>query len=76
LPDETVSGMLEQIVGHQRDLASVAKAIGDTTPEQMAADIGVPFHSRGRTVLQGQGRDLASIGMGRPRSIPHLTSSS
>jgi uncharacterized protein len=44
LPDETVSGILEQIVENQQDLASVASAIGETTLEQMAADIGVPFH--------------------------------
>ncbi len=44
LPDATVTGMLEQIVDHQQDLAAVAKAIGSTTPEQMGADIGVPMH--------------------------------
>jgi TRAP transporter TAXI family solute receptor len=44
LPDETVTGLLIQIVDHQPDLASVAKAIADTTPEQMGGDIGVPFH--------------------------------
>jgi uncharacterized protein len=55
LPDETVSGMLEQIVGHQQDLASVAKAIGDTTPEQMAADIGVPFHPAAEQFFKDKG---------------------
>ncbi len=44
LPAATVKGILEQIVDHQQDLASVAKAIGATTPEQMGADIGVPMH--------------------------------
>jgi TRAP transporter TAXI family solute receptor len=44
LPDETISGILEQIVEHQQDLASVARAIGDSTLEQMAAEMGVPFH--------------------------------
>jgi TRAP transporter TAXI family solute receptor len=44
LPDATVTGILEQIVDHQQDLASVASAIGKTTLEQMAADIGVPMH--------------------------------
>ncbi|MGH6896517.1 MAG: TAXI family TRAP transporter solute-binding subunit [Geminicoccaceae bacterium] len=55
LPDETVAGMLEQIVGHQQDLASVAKAIGDTTPEQMAADIGVPFHPAAEQFFKDKG---------------------
>jgi uncharacterized protein len=44
LADETVEGVLQQVVDHQQDLASVARAIGDTTLEEMAADIGVPLH--------------------------------
>lgn len=55
LPDETVTGILEQIVDHQQDLASVAKAIGDTTLEQMAADIGVPFHPAAEAFWKEQG---------------------
>jgi uncharacterized protein len=55
LPDETVSGILEQIVDHQQDLASVAKAIGDTTLEQMAADIGVPFHPAAEQFFKDKG---------------------
>ena len=55
LPDKTVSGMLEQIVGHQQDLASVAKAIGDTTLEQMGADIGVPFHPAAERFFKDKG---------------------
>jgi hypothetical protein len=55
LPDETVAGMLKQIVGHQQDLASVAKAIGDTTLEQMGADIGVPFHPAAEAFWKEQG---------------------
>ena len=55
LPDETVTGILEQIVDHQQDLASVAKAIGDTTLEQMAADIGVPFHPAAEQFFKDQG---------------------
>jgi uncharacterized protein len=45
LPDETVKAVLAQMVEHQADLAAVAKAIGETSLEQMAADIGVPLHS-------------------------------
>jgi TRAP transporter TAXI family solute receptor len=55
LPDETVSGVLEQIVSHQQDLASVAKAIGSTTPDQMAADIGVPLHPAAEAFWKEQG---------------------
>ena len=55
LPDETVSGMLEQIVGHQQDLASVATAIGDTTLEQMGADIGVPYHPAAEQFFKDKG---------------------
>jgi TRAP transporter TAXI family solute receptor len=44
LPDETIKGVLAQMVEHQADLAAVAKAVGETSLEQMAADIGVPFH--------------------------------
>jgi MinD-like ATPase involved in chromosome partitioning or flagellar assembly len=55
LPDETVTGILEQIVDHQQDLASVASAIGDTTLEQMAADIGVPFHPAAEQFFKDKG---------------------
>jgi TRAP transporter TAXI family solute receptor len=55
LPDETVTGILEQIVDHQQDLASVAKAIGSTTLEQMAADIGVPFHPAAEQFFEDKG---------------------
>ena len=55
LPDETVAGILEQIVDNQQDLASVASAIGDTTIEQMAADIGVPFHPAAEQFFKDKG---------------------
>ena len=55
LPDETVSGILEQIVENQQDLASVASAIGETTLEQMAADIGVPFHPAAEQFFKDKG---------------------
>ena len=55
LPEATVTGILEQIVGHQQDLAAVAKAIGDTTKEQMGADIGVPMHSAAEAFWKEQG---------------------
>jgi uncharacterized protein len=55
LPEETVTGILKQIVGNQQDLASVASAIGDTTLEQMAADIGVPFHPAAEQFFKNKG---------------------
>jgi uncharacterized protein len=55
LADETVEGLLQQVVDHQQDLASVARAIGDTTLEEMAADIGVPLHPAAEAFWQEQG---------------------
>jgi uncharacterized protein len=55
LPDETVTGILEQIVANQQDLAAVAQAIGDTSVEQMAADIGVPMHAAAAKFWQDKG---------------------
>jgi len=55
LPDATVSGILEQMVGNQQDLAAVASAIGDTTTAQMAADIGVPMHPAAQAFWQEKG---------------------
>jgi TRAP transporter TAXI family solute receptor len=55
LPDEVVNGLVTQIVEHQQDLAAVASAIGDTTIEQMGADIGVPFHSGAEQYFKEQG---------------------
>jgi TRAP transporter TAXI family solute receptor len=55
LPEETVNGILTQIVDHQQDLAAVAKAIGATSKEQMAADIGVPMHPAAEAFWKQQG---------------------
>jgi uncharacterized protein len=55
LAEETVTGILEQMVTNQQDLASVAQAIGDTTPQQMAADIGVPMHPAAAKFWQDKG---------------------
>ncbi len=55
LPDETVTALLEQVVEKQQDLASVARAIGDTSLEEMAADIGVPLHAAAETFWQEKG---------------------
>jgi hypothetical protein len=55
LPDATVTGIVSQIVDHQQDLASVAKAIGDTSLEEMGADIGVPFHPAAEQYFKDQG---------------------
>jgi uncharacterized protein len=55
LPEETVSALLGQVVDKQQDLASVASAIGDTTVEQMGADIGVPMHPAAETFWTDKG---------------------
>ena len=55
LPDETVTAVLEQVVDKQQDLASVAKAIGSTSLEEMAADIGVPLHPAAESFWQEKG---------------------
>jgi TRAP transporter TAXI family solute receptor len=55
LPEETVRGILQQIVDHQQDLASVASAIGETSLEQMAADIGVPLHPGAKAFFAEKG---------------------
>ena len=55
LPAETVTGVLEQIVANQQDLASVAKAIADTSLAQMGADIGVPMHEAAAQFWQEKG---------------------
>jgi TRAP transporter TAXI family solute receptor len=55
LPAETVTGILEQIVGNQEDLAAVASAIGDTSAEQMAAAMGVPMHDAAPPFWQEKG---------------------
>lgn len=55
LPAETVSGIVAQIVDHQQDLASVAKAIGNTTLEQMGGDNGVPMHEAAAAFWQDKG---------------------
>jgi TRAP transporter TAXI family solute receptor len=55
LDGETVTGLLEQIVDHQQDLASVAKAIGGTTLEQMGGDNGVPMHEAAAAFWKDKG---------------------
>ena len=55
LDDATVQTILQQVVDKQQDLASVAKAIGATTKEDMAADIGVPMHPGAEAFWQEQG---------------------
>lgn len=55
LADETVQAVLNQIIEHQQDLASVAKAVGETPVEEMAADIGVPMHPAAEAFFQEKG---------------------
>jgi len=44
LPEEQVFQMTRLLVENLRDLAAVNRPMGDTTPRQMAEDIGVPMH--------------------------------
>ncbi len=44
LPDAIVVEILEGLVASMDDLASIAKAMKDTTVASMGADIGVPMH--------------------------------
>jgi TRAP transporter TAXI family solute receptor len=44
LDEATIAGLVDQLIANQGDLAAVAKAVASTTPEDMAADIGVPMH--------------------------------
>jgi TRAP transporter TAXI family solute receptor len=55
LPEETVEGVIAQMVEHQQDLAAVAKAVGQTSLEQMAADIGVPMHPGAEAFFKEKG---------------------
>ena len=55
LPDETVKGVIAQMVEHQEDLAAVATAVGQTSLEQMAADIGVPMHPGAEAFFKEKG---------------------
>ena len=44
LPEDTVYKMAKIMAAHISDMASIVKAIGGSTPKDMALDIGVPFH--------------------------------
>lgn len=44
LDADVVYNLLKALSEHVPDLASIAKAVGDATPETMARDIGVPMH--------------------------------
>ncbi|HZN86454.1 MAG TPA: TAXI family TRAP transporter solute-binding subunit [Burkholderiales bacterium] len=44
LPEATVYGMAKTMAAGVNDMAAVVKAIGGSTPKDMALDIGVPFH--------------------------------
>lgn len=55
LDKETVAGLVNQLIDNQGDLAAVAKAVASTTPEQMAADIGVPMHEGAAKAFKDKG---------------------
>ncbi|MDX1374083.1 MAG: TAXI family TRAP transporter solute-binding subunit [Burkholderiales bacterium] len=44
LPEDVVYKMAKTMAEHVDDMAAVVKAIGGSTPKDMALDIGVPFH--------------------------------
>jgi uncharacterized protein len=44
LPEATVYNMAKVMAAGVNDMAAVVKAIGGSTPKDMALDIGVPFH--------------------------------
>jgi len=44
LPENTVYQMAKTMAAGVNDMAAVVKAIGGSTPKDMALDIGVPFH--------------------------------
>jgi len=44
LPEATVYSMTKTMAAGVNDMAAVVKAIGGSTPKDMALDIGVPFH--------------------------------
>jgi uncharacterized protein len=44
LPENTVYQMAKVMAAGVNDMAAVVKAIGGSTPKDMALDIGVPFH--------------------------------
>lgn len=44
LPEDTVYKMAKAMAAGVNDMAAVVKAIGGSTPKDMALDIGVPFH--------------------------------
>lgn len=44
LPEDVVYKMVKTMAANVDDMAAVVKAIGGSTPKDMALDIGVPFH--------------------------------
>ena len=44
LADDVVYKVLKGMVDNKTDLTAIAKAMGSTTPQMMAEDIGVPMH--------------------------------
>jgi TRAP transporter TAXI family solute receptor len=44
LPEDVVYKMAKAMAANVDDMAAVVKAIGGSTPKDMALDIGVPFH--------------------------------
>ena len=55
LDDKLVAGMLDSLVANMGDFAVIAKAMRDTTPESMGADIGVPLHPAAAKWYQDRG---------------------
>lgn len=55
LPEETVYKMTKAIFDNVSSLAATSKAVAGLTPQQMAEDVGVPFHPGAAKFYKEQG---------------------
>jgi uncharacterized protein len=55
LDADIVYGMLKAMQENKGDLAAIAKAVEDVTPQEMAEDIGVPLHPGAERFYKEQG---------------------
>ncbi|GAB5374108.1 MAG: TAXI family TRAP transporter solute-binding subunit [Acuticoccus sp.] len=55
LDADVVYNVLKNIAANVPDLSSIAKAVGNATPETMARDIGVPLHEGAAKFYEEQG---------------------
>ena len=55
LPEDTVYKMTAAVLAKRDDMAAVYKELGKLTPQVMAQDIGVPFHTGARKWYKEKG---------------------